>query len=244
MISYNKDDLKKRGLNIGANMLKNNFQLGYKTLVDSLVTTSSLSLVLPSSSLSLYISDLSSKNLVNLKFAPIVSLFNDKPASISLVQNIAYLSSQNSINGSNAISNNTYAYKDIGSTINIDHVSIMNHSVYFHIHLVYGTILEKSQTPTTASKSIDNYLSLKDGETLLIAGLNTTEIRHIHKEIPLLASIPWVGNLFKYDDVSNVKTHFAVLISNVKTKRNHSTVEKRTRLREKGTAIGGSLGYL
>ena len=244
LISYNKNNLREVGLNFDAKITKSSYQLGYKTLVDSLITTSSFSMVLPTSSLSMYIADLSTKNLVDLKFAPIVSLFNDKPASISLVQNIPFLSSQKSVNGSNDISNNAYIYKDIGSTINIDKVSITDKSVYFHIRLVYGTIIDKTATPTTAKKSVDNYLSLKDGETLLIAGLNTSELRHLHREIPILSSIPLLGNAFKWDSNINVKTQFAVLISNIdsKIKLALSAVEKEApRSGEKGAAAGGAL---
>ena len=245
VVSYNKDDLRERGMNIETKYQNNSLKLGYKTLIDSLISSNSLSIVMPNSSLSLYMSDLSTHNLVDLKFTPIVSLFNDKPASINLVQNIAFLSSANSINGSNDIQNNTYEYKDIGSIINIDNVSITNDSVYFHIRLEYGTIIEKTETPTTSKKSIDNYLSLKDGETLLIAGLKTSEIRNIHREIPILSSIPLLGNIFQWDSKTHISTQFAIFITNVDGKVSHFTAEKEApRSGEKGAAEGGSLGYL
>ncbi len=217
LISYQNDDLKKFGMNL---LIKNNNSntTEYKTLIDNLVLSQSLALNLSHFSLNFFISDLKTKSLVDLKFSPILSLFDNENTSFSITTKIPFLSINRSIDGTNDIQTNNYYYKDIGSSININKVAITDDEVYFHITMKYEVILEKTLTPTTAKKYIDNYIKLKDGQSMLIAGLTGTELRTFTREIPILASIPYIGNIFKYDSNSFKKETFAIFITSIKFK--------------------------
>jgi len=112
----------------------------YKTFLQSLVSSSTLALTFSNFSLSTFFSDLKSKNLVNFKFSPTLSLYDGKTTKFSITQKIPFLGGTQSINGSNNIKNETYKYNDVGTTIDINNVSIVENSVYFNIVMKYEYI--------------------------------------------------------------------------------------------------------
>jgi len=215
LLSFKDKDLSEFGLNMDVESINNLNTIQYKSLISGLVSSQSLLFNLPNFNLDLYISDLKTKSLVDLKFSPVLSLFDNEITNFDIVQNIPYLSDDRSIDGTNDIQSNNYTYKDVGSSISIDKVAITDDAIYFHIKMTYAVILDKSLTPTTAKRTIDNYIKLKNGESVLIAGIKTDEIRTVHREIPLLSSIPVLGDVFKWDSNTKSNDTFAVFISNV-----------------------------
>lgn len=215
LISFQDDDIEEFGLNFDSKVSndKNNFE--YKTLINNLSTSQVLSVNIPNFALDIYLSDLKTHSIVDFKFSPILSLFDNEKTDFHIVNNIPYLSEDRAINGTNNIESNSFQYKDVGSKIEIDKVSVTDESVYFHISMQYEIILDSSLTPTTAKRSIDNYIKLKNGETIMIAGLKGTEVRKLKREIPLLASIPYLGEVFKWNYDSTKQETFAILISNI-----------------------------
>ncbi|WP_373002609.1 type II secretion system protein GspD [Sulfurimonas sp.] len=215
LISFQDDDLKEFGLNIDTKASDGLNSLEYKTLIKGLSSSQTLFLNIPSFSLDMYLSDLKTSSIIDFKFSPILSLFDNEKTDFQITSNIPYLSEDRAINGTNDIESNSFQYKDVGSKINIDKVAVTDEDVYFHINMQYEIILDKTLTPTTAKRSIDNYIKLKNGESIMIAGLKGTEARTLHREIPILAAIPLLGEIFKWDSDSIKKETFAIFISNV-----------------------------
>jgi len=215
LISYKDSDILEYGLNFNLkyNTSRNDFQ--YKTFLNSLVSSSSLFLKFSNFSVTNFISDLKTHNLIKSKFEPVLTLFDNKITDFSITQKIPYLNGQSSINGSNDIENNTYSYNDVGSLVHIDKVSITDNQVYFHILMKYEIILDKTITPTTSKRSIDNYLKLDDNQTILIAGIKSNELKKLHSEIPFLSSIPFFGQFFKWDSDSHINETFAIIITSI-----------------------------
>lgn len=215
LVSFEDDDLKEFGLNIGAEASNDFNSIAYESLISDLATSQTLFLNFSNFSLNFFLSDLETNSVIDLKFSPILSLFDNEKTNFNIVKNIAYLNKDNSINGTNDIESNSFEYKDVGSKIEIDKVSVTDEAVYFHIKMIYEVILNETITPTTAKRSIDNYIKLNNGESIMIAGLKGTESKKVHREIPLLSSIPWVGGLFEWDSNSAKKETFAIFISNM-----------------------------
>lgn len=217
LISYQKGDLLEFGVNIDLKYSNEfgdrNFQ--YKSFVDNINTSSSLKLNIPSFNIDFFISNLESKNIIDLKFSPTLSLFDNEITKFSITENIPFLSEDRSVNGDNEIESNSFQYKDVGSVIYIDKVAITDEELYFHISLDYEIIVEKTLTPSSAKRSIDNYIKLKNGESMMIAGIKGSELRTLHRKFPILGDIPYLGNLFKWDSESIKEETFAILISNV-----------------------------
>lgn len=61
-----------------------------------------------------------------------------------------------------------------------------------------STALTSSQIPTVLERNIVTKAMVDEGKSLLIAGFNNDAQTTSKTGIPLLSSIPWIGNLFKY----------------------------------------------
>jgi len=217
LISYKDIDIYKYGLNFNLKSTSTNYDLQYKTFLNNLIGSSSFVFKISTFDLSTFISDLKTNNLINTKFSPTLSLFDNEVTKFSITQKIPYLNGNTSINGANDVKNETYSYNDVGSTILLDKVSITDEDIYFHISMKYEVILDKTLTPTTSMRYIDNYIKLHNNQSIIIAGFTSEEISKLHNEIPLLASIPYLGDIFKWDSDNNKKETFAIIISNIDT---------------------------
>ena len=211
LISFQDNDLVKFGINLDTSIES----YSYKTFIDGLTASSSLSLNLDTLTLNIFLNDLKSKSLVDFKFSPVISLFDNQKTDFKITKNIPYLSEDRSVNGTNDVASNSYDYRDVGSKIEIDKVSVTDDCVYFHIKMQYEVILDNSVTPVTSKRSIDNYIKLKNNESIMITGLRGVEKIISNKEIPFLVSIPYIGNVFKWKSHSTNKETFAIFLSNV-----------------------------
>jgi type II secretory pathway component GspD/PulD (secretin) len=160
LISYNDSDLYEYGLSLDASVKNGLNSIQYKTFLQNLVSSSSLVLNLQNIDISAFITDLKTKELIDSKFSPTLTLSDGKSTEFSITQKIPFLNGSTSINGSNDVKEDTYSYNDVGSSVYLDNVTITDDELYFHIKMQYEIILEKSLTPTTSKRSIDNYLKL------------------------------------------------------------------------------------
>lgn len=62
---------------------------------------------------------------------------------------------------------------------------------------------------TTASTTV----SANSGETIIIGGLITKNTNNIHRRVPYLSDVPVVGQLFRYDSMSNQRTELLIILT-------------------------------
>lgn len=68
-------------------------------------------------------------------------------------------------------------------------------------------------SPTISTRKLDTKLSLKDGTTVLLGGLMSSNQNNTSNGIPLLKDIPGIGQLFRSDNDTQTKTELIVLIT-------------------------------
>lgn len=68
-------------------------------------------------------------------------------------------------------------------------------------------------SPTISTRKLDTKLSLKDGTTVLLGGLMSSNQNNTRNGIPLLKDIPGIGQLFRSDNDTQTKTELIVLIT-------------------------------
>ena len=71
----------------------------------------------------------------------------------------------------------------------------------------------KIEAPQTTSKSIDTLVKVKEGQTVAIGGLITSNHKINKQSVPILSSIPLLGKLFEYSENINNKTELIVFIT-------------------------------
>ena len=56
-------------------------------------------------------------------------------------------------------------------------------------------------------------VSALNGQTLVLGGLITKVKSETHRRVPLLADIPVLGHLFRYDNVQNRRTELLIIMT-------------------------------
>lgn len=67
--------------------------------------------------------------------------------------------------------------------------------------------------PLVSDRQADTTVRVKDGETIAIGGLTLDQEQSTHTRIPLLGDIPLFGQLFRSNQISDVKTELVVFIT-------------------------------
>lgn len=67
--------------------------------------------------------------------------------------------------------------------------------------------------PTKTTRSARSYVRVRDGQTVIIGGLQQKELRSIKRSIPILGQLPLIGSLFRSKKVENTVVDLAVFIT-------------------------------
>ncbi len=97
-------------------------------------------------------------------------------------------------------------------------------------------ITDSTIPPSTSEKKVSTNVRTKSGEPVVIGGLFQQEEDISEKKIPILGSIPWLGNLFKTRNVIMTESEFVIyLVPSVSNTEDNvlNEEENLTRLKEK-----------
>jgi len=78
------------------------------------------------------------------------------------------------------------------------------------INMGQGTTIE---APKTSTKSMHTLVKIKDGDTIAVGGLITSNDQLSEKGIPLLRSLPLLGKFFEYKSKTNTRTELVIFIT-------------------------------
>jgi MSHA type pilus biogenesis protein MshL len=78
------------------------------------------------------------------------------------------------------------------------------------INMGQGTTIE---APKTSTKSMHTLVKIKDGETIAVGGLITTNDNKSEKGIPLLRDLPLIGKFFEYKSKTHTRTELVIFIT-------------------------------
>ncbi|MDH3383823.1 MAG: type II secretion system secretin GspD, partial [Deltaproteobacteria bacterium] len=156
---------------------------------------------------------------VNVLSSPHLLTMDNKEAEIIIAENVPFITSQSrdTTNLANVI--NTVERKDVGIILRItprinesDFVSL---EIYQESSAVKGDSLLATSTvgPTTTKRSAKTSVLVKNGQTVVLGGMMQETANNIERKIPLLGSIPLLGNLFKFSSVSRKKTNMLIFLT-------------------------------
>ena len=111
-----------------------------------------------------------------------------------------------------------WEYKDIGIIFEV--VPHVNNAGFVTVDLQpkiteildYVTV-ENTSLPRLSSEEAKTSVMIKDGETLVIAGLIKDRVTDIKKKFPILGDIPLLGYIFKKTEKSVVKTDLLIFLT-------------------------------
>lgn len=69
------------------------------------------------------------------------------------------------------------------------------------------------RAPQIASTQVETTVSAASGQTVVLTGLLTKRTFDVHRRVPLLADIPLLGDLFRYDGVEESRTELLIILT-------------------------------
>ena len=152
---------------------------------------------------------------VNILSTPQILTTNNEEASISVGENIPYITREDRTDTGTDYSN--YEYKDVGITLKITPQISKDRMVRLKIEQEVTKLgpstTETEFRPTTLKRTINTTVIVKDKNTVVIGGLIDDILSNTESMVPCLGNIPVLGWAFKTMSKSNDKTNLFVFLT-------------------------------
>ena len=106
-------------------------------------------------------------------------------------------------------------YVDIGTNLTLTATVLPDNYVELKIEPDISNLLGlvNEQYPRTANRTANITMRVKDGDTMVLAGLLREDENKTIRKIPLLGDIPLIGNLFKSESTSKDKNEVVIMVT-------------------------------
>lgn len=167
-------------------------------------------------SLGMLASAIASRGNGNVLSTPNILTLDNEQASIIVGQNVPFVTGTQSSTGSNPNPFTTVERKDVGITLKIkpqvSEGGAITLSVYQEVSSVDDTVSAGNAGLVTKKRSIESKVLVDDGQIIVLGGLIQDDTGTTRSSVPLLGSIPWLGNLFRYETRRHGKTNLMVFL--------------------------------
>jgi general secretion pathway protein D len=154
---------------------------------------------------------------LNILSRPYILTSNNQEATITVGNQVPFATGTTTVAGQTQV---TTEYRDIGiilavtPQINPEGLVIM--TVRPEISSTTGDSVQVSSElslPVFATRTSETKVAVHNGQTIVIGGLIQDEIRDTIKKVPVLGSVPVVGNLFKRTQKEKAKTELLIFLT-------------------------------
>ncbi|MBC7405770.1 MAG: hypothetical protein H7252_08815 [Cytophaga sp.] len=163
---------------------------------------------------------LAGKNDAQILSSPKLMARNGETATIQVAQEVPILTSITTTPGSiltTGTTTNTVQYRTAGMILKVRPVINSGNRIDLDISQEVSDVKEivagGIASPTIGIRKVDTKLTLRDGSTVMLAGLISNNNSSSDSGVPFLKDIPFVGNLFKSQSVGRGKTELIILIT-------------------------------
>jgi len=170
----------------------------------------------------LVLNALASSNRATILSSPRVVARNGETATIQVGQEVPIISSQQvSTTGTGSTTSTavpqSIQYKNTGVILNVKPVihsgDRVDLDVAQEVSAAQATTTGVSTSPTFSTRKVQTKLSLRNGATVLLGGLMSSNKSEGNAGVPLLKDIPLLGQLFRNNTEKNDRTELIVLIT-------------------------------
>jgi type II secretory pathway component GspD/PulD (secretin) len=105
---------------------------------------------------------------------------------------------------------------NVGTTLIVQPQLGESDEVLLHVRLEADSLRATDPTtglPEIGQRSAEGALRVKDGDTVMVAGLELSDATKARRAIPVLGALPLVGSLFRMPANSGSATHLAVFMT-------------------------------
>jgi len=154
---------------------------------------------------------------------PHIATMDGKEATIKAITSQPYSELQYE-SGSSNIVGKTYKFVDVGVSLGvtprINELGFITCDIRPEVSSVLSwynsdsaDVTGNSGVPVVKKSYAETSISVKDGVTIIIAGMIDEQQTRTRTQIPLLGSIPLLGALFRYDSTSTINSETIVLLT-------------------------------
>ena len=161
---------------------------------------------------------LETKADANILSKPNMVALDNEEAKIVVGRNVPFVTGQYT-NGATSSSGSvnpftTIERRDVGLTLRVKPQVGEGGTVRMTVFQEKSDVesVSSAQGPTTTKSSIETTVVVDDGQTLILGGLLKDQYGNDESQVPLLADIPVLGNLFKSKSRSRSKTNLMVFL--------------------------------
>jgi general secretion pathway protein D len=160
---------------------------------------------------------LETKTGANVLSTPNLVAMDNEEARIIVGQNVPFVTGTYTTSSSTTSSPfQTVERKDVGLTLRIKSQIGENGTVRMTIYQENSSVLASTASntngPTTDKSAIETTVTVDDGATLVLGGLLKDEYSDEVDQVPVLGSLPWIGNLFKSQSRTRTKSNLMVFL--------------------------------
>lgn len=184
-------------------------------------TYGKLTVVNTTSDLSMVLEALNSLTETKILSNPHLAVVDGKEAKMVVATKQPYALSTSTVSEGTTTTATDITFVDVGVTLTV--IPTINEEEFITMDIkaevteatgtyTYGT--DNTEVPIVATRDAETTVMVKDGTTIIIAGLIKDEKRYTKKKVPLLGDIPFVGRfLFGYEDDQVIRTETIVFLT-------------------------------
>lgn len=150
---------------------------------------------------------------------PQILVTNNEEAKIHIGDTVPYIVATTNGTGDNAITSDDVRFVDVGiklsviPTINDDGVITMRLTPEISEVVKSITSSEGSTIPEVNKTEVETSVMVRDGQTIVLAGLRDQNKVHNKQGVPGLMDIPWIGGMFSRTSDTMTNTEIVILIT-------------------------------
>jgi general secretion pathway protein D len=159
---------------------------------------------------------LSTRSQVQVLSTPSVVATNNRESRILVGSRVPFIASQRL--GNDIAIDRSVQYENVGTSLTI--IPTINQDDYVSVQILQEvsslttqTIQSALNAPVISTREASTRAVIRDGQTVVIAGLIGTSREDIESGIPFLKDIPIMGNLFKRRSIARNRTEVAIFVT-------------------------------
>ncbi len=165
------------------------------------------------------INALKSQGDVTVLSSPEVSILNGQKAILNSVTQDVYFETQQSAGGAGGVITTTTAnafnygvFLDVTPHVDLEGMITMDVHPSVSSFIAFRTSGTSSR-PAIDTRETQTVVTIKSGETILIAGLMKNDVKANTSKLPFLGDLPVAGKAFRRETNSDIKTELVILIT-------------------------------
>jgi len=168
----------------------------------------------------------------NILSTPSIMTLDNEEAKIVIGQNLPFVTgSYSTSSGSGTVTPfQTYERRDVGLTLRvkpkITEGGVVQIQIYQEASSVQSGTASSAAGPVTNKRSLESSVLVDDGRLIVLGGLIEDTLSSDQEKVPMLGDVPFLRNLFRYENRSRKKTNLMVFLrpSIVRDERDYDNV--------------------